>query len=127
MNETNTSRVLIVEDDQFLNKVYKAKLEKEGFEIISLTDSDTAIETAVEMQPACILLDLILPTLSGFEVLVDLKKNPKTKDIPVLILSNLGQQTDIQKGLESGAAAYFVKADISPDEVINQIKKHLAQ
>ncbi len=125
MNTANT-KILIIEDDQFLNKVYKSKLEKEGYEIISLTDSDTSVETAEAEQPACILLDLILPTLSGFEVLVNLKKNPKTKDIPVLILSNLGQQTDIQRGLEEGAAAYFVKADISPDEVIQNIKIHIA-
>ena len=122
---SDSKKILIIEDDAFLNKVYQTKLKSEGFEIKSLTDSVNSIETAENFQPDCILLDLILPTITGFEVLEGLKKNPKTQNIPVVILSNLGQEADLERGMHIGAAAYFVKADMSPDDVVDSIKEQI--
>lgn len=118
--------IAIIEDDPFLNKIYKKLLEKEGYEIKTFMGEESLFETIREAQPACVLLDLILPNKNGFEILTELKANPDTKDIPVIILSNLAQENDIKKGMAAGAKAYYVKADISSEELVQHIKESLA-
>lgn len=114
--------ILIVEDDKFLRELLTRKLRQEGFEVLEAIDGQEATELIKNKKPALILLDLILPGKDGFEVLSEIKKEPETKEIPVLILSNLGQREEIEKGLKLGALDYFVKAHTSPGEIVEKIR-----
>ncbi len=122
---TNTGALLLVaEDDKFLMKIYQNKLAKEGFNVLPAHDGEEALQLMQNNTPKLILLDLIMPKKTGFEVLAELKKNPKTASIPVLIFSNLGQSSDIEKGMQLGAADYVIKSNLSITEVIEKIKKY---
>jgi len=116
-------KILIVEDDKFLRDLLERKLEKEELAIKTAIDGEEANKMISEWLPDLVLLDLIIPKIDGFEVLRQAKSNPTTKDIPVLILSNLGQQEEIEKGLNLGATDYLVKAHLTPDEIVFKIKK----
>lgn len=118
-------RILLVEDDSFLAGMYVAKLNLENFEVLLADDGEKGLKIAEEDNPEIILLDIILPKMSGFDVLKSLKKNTATKDIPVILLTNLGQRDDVNKGLELGAEDYLIKAHFMPAEVIEKIKKLL--
>lgn len=120
-----TKKILIVEDDKFLRELIKRKLIAEKFEVTEATDGEEAIKKAKEESPDLILLDLILPNIDGFEVLMNVKEDEKTKNIPVIILSNLGQQEEIEKGLKLGAVDYMVKAHFTPGEIIEKLKNVL--
>ena len=98
-------KVLIVDDDAFLSGIYATKLELEGFEVVSARDGEEGLKVAMKEKPALILLDVLMPKLDGFEVLKRLKADAEVKDIPVIMLTNLGQKEDIEKGLADGAVA----------------------
>jgi DNA-binding response OmpR family regulator len=117
--------ILIVEDEPFVVNVYKTKLSKEGFNVHVAEDGERGWQIAQEVKPDLILLDLILPKMNGFGVLENLKSSEELKTIPVLILSNLGQQSDIQKGLDLGAEDYLVKSDTSLKEVLEKIESFI--
>jgi len=119
--------ILIVEDDRFLRELLAKKLKNEGFEISVAIDGEEALKRAKEDLPALILLDLILPGIGGFEVLRQIKKDPseKVKGIPVIILSNLGQRDDVEKGINLGAVDFLVKAHFTPGEIIDKIRQVL--
>lgn len=119
-------RILLVEDDEFLAGMYVAKLDLEDFTVSHANDGEKGLKLAMEEKPDIILLDIILPKMSGFDVLKDLKVDPQTKDIPVVLLTNLGQRDDVQKGLDLGAADYLIKAHFMPSEVVEKIKKIIA-
>lgn len=118
-------KVLVVEDDPFLVRVYESKLSKEGFTVILAMNGDEALEKAEKDKPDIILLDLIMPIKNGFDTLVDLKADASLKSIPVIIMSNLGQDSDIEKGMDLGAKDYFVKAKFSIGDIPKLIRKHL--
>lgn len=118
-----TKKVIIAEDDKFLANAYRLKLEKEGFEIEIVANGQELLAKIPEFKPGIILLDLLMPTMDGFEALEALKADKNTKNIPVLIMSNLGQQSDIDKGKELGADDYIIKSNISLKEVIERIQK----
>lgn len=124
MAEIN-AKILVIEDDPFLANLLKLRLQKEQMEVISAIDGEDAIKKLNDIEPDLILLDLILPKKSGFEVLENISKNPSLRNKPVIIISNLGQTADIQKGKELGAVEYFVKAKISIDDLILKIKDFL--
>lgn len=115
-------KVLIVEDDAFLLQMYVGKLEPD-YEVFHATDGEKAIRQARKNLPNIILLDLLIPKKDGFEVLKQLKKLKTTKDIPVIILTNLSQREDIKKALAAGAEDYLIKAHCLPAEVLNKIKE----
>lgn len=115
--------ILIVEDDKFLRDLISQKLSKEGYNIDQAVDGEEGVKKTKEIKPAIVLLDLILPGIDGFEVLTKLKEDPETKNIPVIILSNLGQREDVERGLKLGAADYLVKAHFTPGEIIEKMKK----
>ncbi len=118
--------ILIVEDDFYLVRAYSLKFEKEGVNVVSVGDGEAAIEFLKKnKKPDMIILDLMLPKKNGFEVLQEIKLNSEWKNIPLIILSNLGQEEDIKKGKEMGALDYIIKADTSIEEAIGRIKKHL--
>jgi len=118
-------KILMIEEDPFLRKIYRNKFLKSGFNFIEATNGVEGLNKALSERPDLILLDIILPRKNGFDVLIDLKKNPITKDIPVIILSNLGQETDIKRGLSLGAQDYLVKTEASYTEVISKVKECL--
>ncbi len=118
-------KVLIVDDDAFLSGIYATKLELEGFEVASARDGEEGLKAAMKEKPALILLDVLMPKLDGFEVLKRLKADAETKDIPVIMLTNLGQKEDIEKGLADGAVDYLIKAHFVPAEAVEKIKKVL--
>jgi DNA-binding response OmpR family regulator len=120
-------KILLIEDDKFLRTVLEKKLSAEGFEVVSAVDGDEALEKIISDKPDLILLDIILPKKSGFLVLENIKKDPELRKLPVIIISNLGQEEDIQKGLSLGAIEYFVKAKISLEDIIKKVKEYSEQ
>lgn len=119
-------KILIVEDDQFLHKILAMKIKQGGFNVVSAYDGEGALEKMKE-GPDLILLDLILPQMSGFEVLEEMKLDPNLKKIPVVVLSNLGQEEDVTRAQEFGAQDYLVKANFSIDEVVKKVKEWLVR
>jgi len=116
--------ILIIEDDRFLREIAGQKLEAEGFAVMSATNGKEALEIlATKARPNIIVLDLILPGMSGYEILEKVKQDVNLKDIPVLILSNLGQEEDIDKAKKLGATDYLVKAHFSFAEIIKKIRE----
>lgn len=118
--------VLLVEDDVFLANIYKTKFTMEGFNVIHADNGESAITEANKKKPDIILLDVLLPKKDGFTVLTELKQNTsEVKDIPVILLTNLGQKDDVEKGLEMGAEDYLIKAHFKPSEVVEKVRKIL--
>jgi len=117
--------ILIVEDDEFLRTLMSKKLSSAGFNVSAATDGEKAIEKIKEEKPDLVLLDLILPSIDGFEVLSKIKQDSETKNIPVIILSNLGQKEEIEKGLKLGASDYLIKAQFTTEEILEKIKKFI--
>lgn len=115
--------ILVVEDDKFLRELISQKLVKEGYKISEAVDGEEGIKKIKEEKPELVLLDLILPGIDGFEVLAQAKADPATEKIPIIILSNLGQREDIERGLKLGATDYLIKAHFTPGEIIEKIKK----
>ncbi|MBI4457539.1 response regulator [Candidatus Uhrbacteria bacterium] len=118
-------KVLIVDDDAFLSGIYATKLEIDGFQVVSARDGEEGLKAAATELPDLILLDVLMPKLDGFEVLKRLKADPATKPIPVIMLTNLGQKEDVEKGLSEGAEDYLIKAHFVPSEAVIKIKKVL--
>ena len=118
-------KILIIEDDQRINKVYRAKLMVEGIDVAVALDGEEGLRKVYSEKPDLILLDLMLPKISGFDILKKIKSDPRVKDIPVLVLSNLAQEKEIEKGKALGAEDYLVKTNFSIQEVMDKIKRTL--
>jgi len=117
--------ILIIEDDKFLRELIVRKLTEEGFGVSEAVDGEEGIKKIKEEKPDLVLLDLILPGIDGFEVLSRMKEESALSSIPVIILSNLGQKEDVEKGLKMGAVDYLIKAHFTPGEIIDKIKSAL--
>lgn len=117
-----SKKILIIEDDKFLRKIIAKKLAQDEYEIFEAVDGDEGIKLAKEKNPDLILLDLVLPSMDGFTVLYNLKKDKKSFKIPVIILSNLGQSEEISRGLKLGAIDFLIKAHLTPGEIVERIK-----
>lgn len=120
-------KILFIEDESALQKTFGDIFNQEGYEMVSAMDGEEALKLVGAEKPDLILLDLILPKIHGFDVLKKLKENPETKDIPVIVLTNLEGTGDVEKALELGATTYLVKANYSLEEVIGKIKKTLGE
>lgn len=118
-------KILIVEDDKFLRELIAQKLIREDYQVSQAVDGEEGIKKIKEEKPDLILLDLILPGIDGFEVLARIKEDPILAQTPVIILSNLGQKEDVEKGLKMGAVDYLIKAHFTPGEIIEKIKNAL--
>ncbi len=121
----NKGKILVIEDDKFLRELLVRKLLGEGFSAESAIDATSAFDILSRWTPDIILLDLILPGEDGFSILEKLKKDKKFADIPVIILSNLGQQEDIDRAMALGAQDFMVKANFTLDEIIGKIRTAL--
>lgn len=116
-------RILVVEDDKFLRELITQKLVKEGYEVIQATDGEEGVKKTKEEKPDLVLLDLILPGIDGFEALTRIRGGSDPSNTPVIILSNLGQKEDVERGLKLGATDYMIKAHFTPGEIITKIQK----
>ena len=125
MNEVKKT-ILIVEDDSFVMDIYETKVLKEGFGVVKAVNGVEAMEK-LEKDPApdLILLDIVMPYMSGLEVLKKLKKDAKLSKIPVVLLTNLSQKEEIQEGFDLGAQDYLIKSHFTPTEVMEKINKYL--
>jgi DNA-binding response OmpR family regulator len=117
--------ILIIEDDKFLRELIVRKVINEGFDASEAIGGEEGIKKIKEEKPDMVLLDLILPGIDGFEVLSLMKEDSALSSIPVIILSNLGQKEDIEKGMKLGAVDYLIKAHFTPGEIIEKIKANL--
>jgi two-component system phosphate regulon response regulator PhoB len=120
-------RVLLAEDDRFLRKAAETALKRHGFTVVAAVDGEEALRLARAAPPDLVLLDLIMPRMQGFEVLRALKADPATAPIPVVILSNLGQDGDMKHAMDAGAAGYFVKANLSLQDLVKRVGELVAE
>jgi DNA-binding response OmpR family regulator len=118
--------IMIIEDDRFLSSLMKARFEKDGFSIVQAFDGAEAIQLLRQETPSLIILDLIMPKVTGFEVLQSISITPQLDKVPVVILSNLAQDSDIQKARQLGAKEYFVKVKVSIDDLVGKVKTLVA-
>ncbi len=120
-------KICLVEDDDLIVEMYRLRLEEEGYQVVVCQSGGQVLDIVKVEQPTVIVLDIILPEVDGFSVLQDLKARIETKHIPVLVLSNLGQDSDIFKGTQRGAADYLVKAKTTPSQVVQKIRDLIHQ
>lgn len=124
--EKSEKWVCIIEDDVFINKAYASKFAHEKIAIKIAEDGEEGLRLLQSNStPSLILLDLMLPKKNGFEVLREVKKDPLLKDVPVIVLTNLGQESDAKRGLALGANEYLVKANIKIDELVKKVQYYL--
>lgn len=116
------SKILLVEDDKMLADMYITKFSKEGIQIMKAEDGAKGLEMAKTEKPDLILLDIIMPKLDGFAVLKELKKDSSMSNTHILLLTNLGQSEDVEKGKQFGADDYFIKANHTPAEIVEKVK-----
>ena len=117
--------ILLVEDEPLLSNLLRQRLEKDNFKVIAAHDGEEALKILKTDKPDLILLDVILPKLSGFELMEKLKEEPDFQKAPIIIISNLGQEGDMEKGQTLGAVGYFVKAKMSIEELVGKVKEFL--
>jgi DNA-binding response OmpR family regulator len=118
--------ILVAEDDKFYANIYRSKFTKEGFDVLVVQNGDEVLREIKLKKPDLLLLDLIMPVKDGFEVLEALQKDEEMRGVKVIVLSNLSQEEDTQRALKLGAKDYFVKANISIQEVIERVKKAIS-
>jgi DNA-binding response OmpR family regulator len=120
-------KILIIEDDPFLSEMYAAKFSQSGFQTEVVADGKKGIEKIRTDKPDLILLDIVLPKMDGFEILKKIKEDSVLKKIPVVLLTNLGQKNEVEKGLSLGADEYIIKAHFTPTAVVAKVKEILSK
>jgi DNA-binding response OmpR family regulator len=121
----NNKNILLIEDDLFIKQMYVNKIEDLGIKVLASSNLEESKSVLSQNTIDLILLDLVLPNVSGFEILKYFKKDDKIKDIPVIVLSNLSSQADINQAFKLGALDYIVKSNYTPAEVMRTIQKYL--
>jgi two-component system, OmpR family, phosphate regulon response regulator PhoB len=120
-------KVLFVEDESALQEAVGEYLRQKGFSVLKAMDGETGARLAKQEKPDIILLDLVLPKKEGFEVLKELKEDDETKEIPIIVLTNLEGMGDIDKAMSSGATTYLVKTQYNLEEIFEKIKKIIGE
>lgn len=118
-------KILLIEDDPFLIDIYSTKLKESGFEFLVAKDGSEALTLLKKTKPDLVILDIVLPHIDGWQILKEIKDNESLAKAKIIILSNLGQKEEVEKGLQLGATKYLIKSDYTPSEVIQEIKKLL--
>jgi len=118
-------RVLLAEDDRILRKAGETSLTRKGYSVIPALDGEDALAKALAHRPDLILLDVMMPKMQGFDVLARLKSDATTRDIPVIMLSNLEQEADIRRSIEGGARSYLVKSNVPLDALAERVAEVL--
>lgn len=116
-----TGKILLIEDDPFLAEIYAIKFQEAGFLTTVAQNGYGGLKNAKEQKPNLFLIDIVMPTMDGFEVLAAIKRDPEMRDIPVVILSNLGEEEDVKRGLALGVRDYLIKAHYTPTEVVARV------
>jgi CheY-like chemotaxis protein len=119
-------KVLSIEDDAFLSSLVSGKLIENGFSVVTAATGKDGIEKSKTEKPDVILLDLMLPDIGGFDILKTIKADPETKDIPVIILSNLGGREEIEESVKLGADGYLIKSNVLPQEVADMVNERVS-
>ena len=117
--------ILLVEDDPLLVKMYKAKFTNEGYGVIGALDGEAGLNLALKGGIDIIILDVMMPKLSGIDLLARLRQDDRGKDIPVLMLTNLTQEEEAKKALSLGAKEYLIKANLTPSQVVEKVRKYI--
>ncbi len=118
-------KVLLVEDDPLLVKMYKTKFVNEGFDFLVAQDGENGLKMAQNDNPDFLILDVMMPKLSGIDLLTKLRQTERGKNLPVLVISNLSQEEEAKKALSLGAKEYLLKANLTPGEVVSKVKQYL--
>lgn len=119
------SKILLVEDDTNLREIYSARFSAESYDVITASDGEEALATAVRERPDLIVLDVMMPKISGFDVLDILRSTPETKDTKVIMMTALSQDTDRQRGESLGVNQYLIKSQVTLEDVVNAVKQQL--
>jgi len=119
------NKILIIEDDSFISDMYRMKMESEGFDVKVAEDGQKGLEQINLEKPDLVLLDVVMPKMDGFTVLQTIKEDPEIQDVPVVLLTNLGQKDSVEKGLKLGALDYVIKAHFTPAEVVEKVREIL--
>ncbi len=114
--------VALIEDDPLIAEMYTTKFTKEGFDLKHAADGAAGLTLVKQEHPDIILLDIIMPKLDGFQVLGELRKMTEFKETPIVMLTNLGQEEDVQKGRALGATDYFIKTNFTPQAIVDKVK-----
>jgi len=125
--EEEKIKILLIEDEKEVAELYRLKLSLDGYDITIAENGQEGLDKAIKVNPELIFLDIKMPGMDGFEVLKELRGSPKTKDTPVIILSNLDEQELIEKGLMLGANEYLIKSQFTPEGISNKIKDWLVE
>jgi len=121
------TKIMLVEDDVALRDIYSSRFEAEGYKVVVAADGEEALTIAVKEKPDLILLDIMMPKISGFDVLDILRNTPETKSTKIIVMSALSQTADIEKGKSLGADEYLVKSQVTLSEVVERVKGVLAR
>ena len=119
--------ILLVEDDSFLIDIYTTKIKESGFSVEVASEGDEAVRRAKEEKFDLVLLDIVMPKVDGWDILRQIKAETKLKDLKVIIISNLSQKEEVEKGMNLGAEKYLIKAHYTPSEVVKEIKEVLGE
>lgn len=119
-------KILLVEDDEGLASVYKQRFEAEGFEIKHVANGEDALSTAISFKPALILLDVMMPKISGFDVLDIIRNTPELSNVKIVMLTALSQEKDVERAKELGVDDYLVKSKVVIADVVETVRRHLA-
>lgn len=120
------AKILIVEDDPLIMTLYEKIFVLEGFEVVLAANGEEGLEKAKSVMPTLIILDVMMPKMNGFDLLMRLKKDPQIQNIPVVMLTNLAGTQDAQKALSEGAVKYLIKSEFTPKQVVNLVKEIIA-
>lgn len=121
------TKIMITEDDAALRDIYSSRFQAEGYDVVTASDGEEALSVAVKEKPDLIILDIMMPKISGFDTLDILRATPETKGTKVIVMSALSQSADIEKGKSLGADEYLVKSQVTLSEVVEKVKELLAK
>ena len=122
-----TYKIVIVEDEEVLLDVLKKKLIVEGYEVVTAMDGEKGLSTIRSEKPDLILLDIMLPKMDGYQIMEAIKKDSKTKTIPVVVISNSGQPVELDKAKKLGAKDWLIKTEFDPNEVLAKVVKQIGE
>jgi len=121
------AKILIIEDDPLIVKIYTTRLTADGYEVASAENGEDGLKLAEQSPPNLVVLDIMMPRMDGFAVLEKLRANPQMKQIPIIVYSNLAQEEEIKRAKETGATEFIIKANVTPTEMVAKIKQYLSQ
>ena len=118
-------KILIIEDDTLISKMYSEKFSRDGFEVEVARHGQDGLEKLKARPPDLVILDIMMPGISGLQVVDEMKRDPRLEKIPIIVLSNLSEQEDIDKAKKRGVNEYLIKSDLDPEDVSLAVKKYL--